>query len=153
MLLGDRLPDAYSDWRVVEGDLHDIAGRVREYDPDARLVRQDGTGHLGLAVWLRNHDLIRGGAFTLAREMYDLDTDKPLTGVPDGRCLRFQRAADSRRRGIGNWRARRAASRIAREEREHQEILESYGDPSERFVHALKKDVTAKPRAYVPRAV
>lgn len=153
MLLGDRLPDAYTDWRVVEGDLHDIAGRIREYDPNARLVRNDETGQLGIAVWHERHDLIQGGAFVLAREMYDLDTDLPLTGCPDGRCLRFQRAADSRRRGVGNWRARREAARIAREQRESREIHDGYGDHAERFVHALSKDVTAKPKAFVPRAI
>lgn len=136
----------------MEGDLHDIASRVREYDPEARLVREDETGQLGLAVWHHKHPEIKGGALTLARRMYDLDTDLPLTR-PDARCLRFQRASDSRRfSDLSVWHKRTALYDVAREARQEAEILESYGDHSERFVHALSKDVSTKPRAFIPRA-
>ena len=152
MLLGQRLPGAHSGWRVVEGDLHDIAGRVREYDPDARLVREDGTGQLGLAVWQRKHAYIPGGAFAFAKRMFDPDTDLPLTHA-DGRVLRVQRGSDSRRfADLRVWHRMVAKAEAEREAREAAEIHESYGDHAERFVHALSKDVPAKPRAFIPRA-
>lgn len=149
MLLGRKLHGAYSGWRVVEGDLYGIAGRVREYDTDARLIREDETGHLGLGVIQRNHHEVPGGVLVLARHMYDPVTDEPLNTEPDARALRCQRSYDSRRfSDIRTWNtiAREASKR--REFAKEHENDDSFGDNAERYVHAHGKDVVAKPRAF-----
>ncbi len=149
MLLGQSLPAPYSGWRFVDADLHDIASRVREYDPDSRLVRNDENGQLGLGVWHSRHE-IPGGAFTLAREMFDPVTDAPLAGEPDGRALRCQRGYDSRRfSDIRVWQRQVAEARVARETRKRIASEESFGDHAERYVHAYSKDVPANPRAFI----
>lgn len=150
MLLGRKMPGPLAGWRFVESDLHDIAGRVSEYDRDARVVRNDDTGVLALA---RRHRGPLGDRWLLAREIHDLDTDRPLTGEPDGRVLRFQRAADSRNRDLADWRRRRARAEAIRERRAYNASLDENMDHAERFVNALKKDVSARPRAYIPRGI
>lgn len=149
MLLGQKLPAPYQTWRVVEGDLYDVAGRVREYDPEARLVRNDQTGQLGLGVWHKTHP-IPGGALTLAREMFDLDTDAPLIGEPDPRALRCQRGYDIRRWGnVRNFQRAQAAAADRREFRNALASEESFGDHSERYVHAYGKDLGVTKRAFI----
>ena len=143
-------PSTATGWRFVERDLHDIAGRVVEYDGDARLVRSDETGQLALARWHRSNLLLGGGYWLLARVIHDLDTDLPLAGEPDGRVLRFQRAADNRGRDLADWRRRARRAEWMRDKRERDQMDDEHGDMAEKFVHALRKDVSAKPRAYVP---
>jgi hypothetical protein len=148
MLLGQTLPDPYQDWRVVEGDLYDIASQVREYDSDARLVRNDQTGQLGLGVWHKAHP-IPGGALVLAREMFDLTTDAPLTGIPDQRVLRCQRSYDSRRFGdIRVWQRMQAKARDRRAFKAALGTEESFGDFSEQYVHHYGRDLGATNRAF-----
>lgn len=154
MLLGPKVTGpVLTDWRFVEKDLHDIASRVREYDRDARLVREDETGHLGLVRWHPRPFLIAGGHWTTPRAMFDLDTDKPLMGEPDGRVLRFQRASDSWGRNLRDWYRRTQHAEWMQEKREQDEQYELNLDHAEHFVHALKKDVSARPRAFVPRDI
>ena len=146
-------PSTVTGWRFVESDLHDIASRVTEYDPDARLVRNDESGQLGLARWLKSDLLCGGGYWALARELFDLDTDKPLRGEPDGRVCRFQRAADSWGRNLREWHRKSEHSRWMAEKHEFDEMHDQHGDMAERFVNALKKDVSARPKAFIPRGI
>ena len=149
MLLGQKLPGAYSGWRFVEGDLYDIAGRVREYDQEARLVREDGSGNLGLAVWQHNHFQVPGGTWTLARIIHDLNTDTPLDGEPDARVIRFMRATDSRRfANIETWNRKVKEATRARELRKDLATEEGFGDHAERYVHAYGKDLGVTKRAF-----
>lgn len=151
MLLGRQMPGLVRGWRFVEGDLHDIASRVIEFDQDARLIRQDGTGHLGLARWVQSDAFANGGYWAFVRELHDLTTDLPLKGEPDGRVIHWMRASDNRR--IKNWAEwYRALDRAdaRRKHAEEHEMDDVHGDLGERFVNALKKDVSARPRAFIP---
>lgn len=141
-------PSTSSGWRFVEKDLYEVARRVTEYDRDARLVRQDGTGQLGLARWVKSNVLLGGGYWALARELHDLDTDAPLNGEPDARILRCQRSYDSWGRSLRRWHERSKDAAWRREAREQDEIHEVNTEHAERFVNALKKDVSARPRAF-----
>lgn len=154
MLLGDRMTGAYTDWRVVEDDLYDIAGRVQEYDPEARLIRQDGTGLLGLARYVDNHYITGKRGLAFAREIVDLRDDTPLAGCPDARVIRFMEATDSRRiRRMRDWYMRTLDAHWRREARAEQEEYERQYEPAERFVHAMRDDVSAKPFAAIGRSV
>lgn len=154
MLLGDRMTGAYADWRVVEGDLYDIAGRVREYDEDARLIRQDGTGRLGLARYIDNHYVTGQRGLTFAREIVDLRSDEHLEGCPDGRVIRFMEATDSRRiRRMRDWYARSLDAMWRAEARQQQKDYEENYEPAERFVHNMRRDNSSMPFAAVPKAV
>lgn len=150
MPLGQRLPAPTSDWRVVEGDLHDIARRMREYDPDARLIRQDQTGHLGIAVEQRRGIRRR---LMFAKSMYDLRTDRPLTGVPDARALACQRAYDGRRfttrQNWLDWHRAMNLSDVRREAREDGAASDQNGDIAEQFAHTFKKESPHRPRAFI----
>ena len=153
MLLGQKMPGEVTGWRFVEKDLHDIASRVTEYDSDARLVREDGTGHLGLARWMPSWGKIAGGYWFLARVIHDLDTDLPLRGEPDGRVMRFMRAADNRGRDLTDWARRSQHAQWMREKREQDEIHDVNMDHAERFVKALEKDVSTRRKAFIPRGI
>lgn len=137
----------------MERDLHDISGRVREYDSDARLVREDVSGQLGLARWRPTNILIDGGYWAFARRMHDLDTDAPLTGEPDARCLRFQRSADSWGRNLRKWHEAQKHEMWMQERRDFDAMSEQNREHAERFVNALKKDVTARPKAFIPAGI
>lgn len=152
MLLGPSMPAPYSDWRFVEADLYDTVSRVREYDDDARIVRQDGTGHLALARWHRTSELIKGGTWLFARQIHDLDTDLPLAGEPDGRVIRFMRATDSQRiTDIHRWIRRVRSAELRAEAREREGVIDGEGDHAERMVHAMRRDAGIKRRAYISR--
>lgn len=153
MLLGSLMKGPVHGWRFVEADLHDIAGRVIQYDADARLVRNDESGQLGLARWMRSNLFANGGYWSLARTLFDLDTDLPLLGEPDARVLRFQRATDSYGRNLAEWRRRSQDAEWRQEAREQEAVYETNMDHAERFMSALKHDVSARPRAFVPKSI
>lgn len=153
MLLGSRLPGPVAGWRFVEKDLHDIARQVTEYDAKARLVREDGSGHLGLARYVDGDRFFIRPQWVLARKLHDLDTDLPLTREPDARVMRFMRSTDSRGRDRAKWRRQSQHAQWMREKREFDAIDDLNGDHAERFVNALKRDVSARPRTYVPRDI
>lgn len=151
------MPAPFTAWRFVEGDLHDTAKRVREYDTDARLVRRND-GLLALAVWVKQTPFTIGGRWTLAAELRDPETGQPLNGEPDARVLTCQRAFDGwhharTRQSAYEYRRRVQDKRWRDEAAEHKKIEDEQGEPAERFVHALRKDVEWKPRAYIPRAI
>jgi len=154
MLLGRPLtPSTTAGWRAVEDDLHGIAGRVVEYDADARLVREDGTGHLGLMRWQNDSRLIAGGYWAFVRTLHDLDTDLPLKGEPDGRVIRWMRSSDSRGRDLRKWAEQSKHAHWMREKRTEDAMRDENREHAERFVSALRKDVTARPRAVIPADV
>lgn len=154
MKLGDRMTGAYTDWRVVEDDLYDIASRVQEYDSEARLIRQDGTGRLGLARFIDAHYLTGKRGLAFAREIVDLQNDTHMTGCPDGRVLDFMRATDSRRiRRMNEWYERSLDAHWRKEAREQQDDYEADYEPAERFVHKMRKDLSANPFAAISRGV
>jgi hypothetical protein len=151
VLLGDRLTGAYTDWRVVEDDLYHIARRVQEYDSEARLIRKDESGQLGLAPWVDNYYLTGKRGLTFARAMHYLEDDSPMTGAPDGRVLSFMRAADSRRfRDMREWYARTHDAHLRREAQMETDSYEENRPHAERFIHNMRKDVSAKPFAFIP---
>lgn len=96
MLIGSELPFDEG-WFVVEGDLYDVHRRVKEYDPDALLVRDSESGHLGLARFNPSTPITPGGAYILSATCLDPRTSEPLSGEPDPRVLSFQRIADGHR--------------------------------------------------------
>lgn len=152
MRLGDRISPVHPDWRFVEDDLYDTARRVREYDPEAALVRETGTGHLGLARRNPKVTSFAGSPWQLARPLFDLDNDRPLTGCPDARVLACQRAYDSWRiKDMRTWHRRSAFYDRIREARQQHSDDEWAGEHAEGFMHAMSKDSTAHPRTYISR--
>lgn len=147
-------PSDVTGWRFVEEDIHDIASRVTELDPEARLIREDSTGHLGIARWhVSNRFAGSGGYWLFNRKIHDLTTDQPLS-KPDGRVLQFMRACDNRRiKGLREWHRRLQHAEWMREKRQFDAMHEENEQIAEGFVHALKKDVSARPRAFIPRGI
>lgn len=132
--------------------MHDISRRVREYDADARLVREDSTGHLGIARWVETNAFIGGGYWAVARTCYDLETDRPLVH-PDARILNFQIAADSWNfRDPREWGRRVTKWTHDTPKRWNKQFADQDGDMAERFVHAAKRDTARRPKAFIPRA-
>ena len=154
MLIGQELP-LDPGWRIVEGDLYDISRRVQEYDPDARLVREDESGAFGLARCATNHPLLPGEVITLAARCLDYRDKQPLTGTPDARVVIHQRIADGytidnlnvfNRRRRDAMRAERAA--IADERAEW-----SASHAKEYVWRRNRVDLGRKPFASIPRQV
>lgn len=100
----------------MEGDLYDISRRVREYDPDARLVRDDQSGALGLARLIPQPGM-PVEQIVFSTHSLDPATGQRLYGEPDGRILAHQRIADGHRiTHLDSWvRRRRDAMRAERE--------------------------------------
>lgn len=142
-------PSPVTGWRFVERDLYDIARRVREYDSEARLIREDGTGQLGLARWQKSNVMGTPGYWAFARNLHDLDTDLPLRGEPDARVCRVQRSSDAWGRNMRKWYRDSQHAEWMREKKEDDAMHEQNMELSEGFMHALSKDVSTKPRAYM----
>ena len=153
MLLGDRLDGAYTDWRVVEDDLYHVAGRVREYDSEARLLRQEGTGLLGLGRYVENYYLTGTRGLAFVRPVVDMNTDVPLRGVPDARVIKWMWWNDGHRIDIKRAQRRSDEAYFAREARNDARTVETFMEPAERYVHAMRDDLSAKPFAAIPRGV
>lgn len=153
MLVGPELP-LDPGWRIVEDDLYGIAGRVREHDPDARLVREDGTGRLGLAHLNRRTSMIPGGAMMLARPCIDWDTGADLVGAPDARVIRDMRHSDSHRiANLTAWNRRRRDALAAQRERDRRERSERNAPHAEQMAWAMHHDLGWQPRISVPRDI
>lgn len=154
MLVGERLP-LFDEWSVVDRDLYGIAGRVREYDPDARLlVHEDGSLGLGrVTVFMGVRMLVpaRGCVdwFAGTRVL------PVLTGEPDARVLFDQRVSDSHRiKDRAGWFARRMDAVEAAKARVKAERSEWTAEQSERFVNVLaRKDLGYRPTISVSKKV
>lgn len=157
MRLGEPLGSVlYEDWRFVEEDMHDISGRVTEYDSEARLARQEGTGHLGLARRINSpFDGHGGHVWLIARRLHDEDTGDPLTGEPDKRVLDEQRRADAFRvDNLDRWRKTQERMWILEEEVRHAREVEKQMESAEEFVWTFrKKDLGRKDAILVPSSV
>lgn len=155
MRLGEHLPTLiYSDWRFVEDDVFNVCGRVREYDPAARLVRQDSTNHLALAVWNDKSPVFTGGAWMVAKRLYYPGTDDPWTGEPDARILEIQRAADSQRiANLAEWRRKEKLAWDAENEAREREAQEHSKEFAEGFVDAFRAGDGTHVSLYLPSRV
>lgn len=154
MLLGDELP-LDPGWRLVENDLHDIHRRVREIDQDARLVREDGTGRLGLARFNSAAGLNPGGAFVLSTWCIDPATRADLTGEPDGRVIQFQRIADGHKiTDLKGFTRKRRDALAARRERVKQERREANKPFAQEYAWRRERiDNGRRPRAAITKEI
>lgn len=154
MLLGAQLP-LDQGWRVVEGDLYDVANRVREYDPDARLVREDESGALGLARINREHPVMPGEVLVFAAHSLDPETGQRLYGEPDARVVRHQRIADGHTiKNTTVWARRRRDALRADRERERAGRHEWSREQAHEFVWRRQRiDLGRRTTMQVPRAV
>lgn len=154
MLLGATL-SLDSGWRVVEGDLHDISRRVQEYDPDARLVRDDQSGALGLARVMRGNVLMPEEFLTFVAYSLDPATGQRLYGEPDARVTRHQRLADGHT--IANttvWARRRRDALAGQRDAQKAERSEWSREQAKEFVWRRNRiDLGRRPTVAVPRAV
>ncbi len=103
-------------WSTVEGDLYDISRRVQEYDSEARLVREDQSGALGLGRLIRS-EMHPEPVVVFVVHCLDYRTGQRLYGEPDPRVLTHQRIADGHRiKSTSKWiRTRRDAMRAERQ--------------------------------------
>lgn len=157
MRLGEPIGSVlYEDWRFVEEDMHDISSRVTEYDSEAKLARQEGTGHLGLARRINSpFDGHGGHVWLIARRLHDEETCEPLTGEPDKRVLDEQRRADAFRvDNLDRWRKTQERMWILEEEVRHAREVEKQMESAEEFVWTFrKKDLGRKDAILVPSSV
>lgn len=157
MRLGEPIGSVlYEDWRFVEEDMHDISSRVTEYDSEAKLARQEGTGHLGLARRINSpFDGHGGHVWLIARRLHDDETGEPLTGEPDKRVLDEQRRADAFRvDNLDRWRKTQERMWILEEEVRHAREVEKQMESAEEFVWTFrKKDLGRKDAILVPSSV
>lgn len=94
----------YADWREVEDDLYGIAKKVTEYDDKAILVRQEETGHFGLARWVTNKTFNEGGAYLVVHRFKDAIGNPMAGNEPDQRILDRQRETDAYTGDAKKWR-------------------------------------------------
>jgi hypothetical protein len=155
MRLGEHLPTLiYSDWRFVEDDIYGVAGRVKEYDPGARLVRQDGSNHLALAVWNDKSPVFKGGAWMVAKRLFYPGSDEAWDGEPDARILEIQRAADAHRiSDLDAWRRMEKAAWDAENEAREREAQLHSKEFAEGFVDAFRAGDGSNISLYLPSRV
>jgi hypothetical protein len=148
MQLGSPINElVHPDWRFVTSDLHNIAERVEEYDAEARLAREEGSGQLGLARKIVNP--APGGSgylWTIARRLKDTETGEPLTGEPDARVLTEQQASDAFRvADLDRWRRTQNTVWYLNQQAKHYAEVEKQMDAAERFVHAARRHDLHRP--------
>jgi hypothetical protein len=156
MQLGEPIGSVlYDDWRFVEEDMHNISGRVTEYDSEAKLARQEETGHLGLARRINAPFDGGGHIWVIARRLHDEETGDPLTGEPDKRVLDEQRRADAFRiDNLDRWRKAQERMWVLDQEVRHAREIESQMANAEEFVWTFrKKDLGRKDSILVPSSV
>lgn len=156
MRLGEPIGSAlYDDWRFVEEDMHNISGRVTEYDSEAKLARQEESGHLGLARRINAPFDGGGHIWVIARRLHDEETGEPLTGEPDKRVLDEQRRADAFRiDNLDRWRKAQERMWILDQEVRHAREIEKQMEHAEEFVWTFrKKDLGRKDSILVPSSV
>jgi hypothetical protein len=150
MRLGPELPYDPG-WEAVEDDLYSISDRVRQFDSGALLVRESGSGRLGIA---RFSGPVQ--AHTLAVVCMDPETKAPLVDCPDGRVLRFMRIADGHNRinDINGWVRKRRDALAAKREAEKQSRREwSRGMAHEAVWRRARVDLGRKPFAAIPKEI
>ena len=154
MLVGSPLPGTlFGDWRFVDGDLYGVAGRVREYDKDARLITNDER-KLALARWVPIYGRLAGGAWALARWCKDPETGEQLVGEPDARVLRDMRAADSHRRNMKQYALRQRDAEVQHDRSRREKLIEAEMPYAERMAWlAYRKDNNNQTFASVPKGI
>lgn len=156
MRLGEQIGSVlYEDWRFVEEDLHNIADRVTEYDSEARLARQEETGHLGLARRIDAPFDGGGHIWVIARRLRDKETGEPLTGEPDARVLDEQQSSDAFRvDDLDRYRKAQERMWILDQEVRRAREIEAEMENAEKFVWTLRnKDLDRKDKIWVPASV
>lgn len=158
MLIGAEL-ELFPEWRLVEGDLYNITGRVREYDPDARLIIGED-GQLGIARYVRESALMPGGVILPARTCVDWsavgqDPLPDLVGEPDARVLWDMRVADAHRiKNQDAWNRRRRDMVARAKLRKRLARQEWSAEMAARYVNiAQRKDMGYRPTISVPKAI
>lgn len=154
MLIGSELPYDFG-WHVIEGDLHDIHRRVREYDKDAALVWNSESGQLGLARFNPMTVLEPGGAYLFSVVCMDPATRLPLTGEPDARVLSHQRIADGHQIGnLTTWTRRRRDILAAQRAKEKAQRMDwSRAQAKELMWRRSRVDLGRKPFASIPKEI
>lgn len=154
MQLGQPVPGSawIQNWRFVESDLHDISRRVQEYDSEARLVCDVTDGQIGIARKVPSYLHLAGGYWTIAIQFEDPDTGEPVRKA-DGRVLQTMGRMDSYRVNLANHQERMRQRQFILEKQQENALSETNGDHAERFVHELRRDVSARPRAFIPEKV
>jgi|GEM_PF-2327726 len=155
MVLGDQIGSVlYEDWRFVTEDMFRTAERVTEYDSEAKLARQNETGHLGLARRIQSP--FGGGGFiwVIARRLHDEETGDPLTGEPDGRVLDEQRRSDAFRvDDLDRWRKTQERMWVLDQEVRHAKSVEENMEHAEKFVWGANRARNAGSKIWVPSSV
>jgi hypothetical protein len=154
--LGDQIGSVlYEDWRFVEEDMHNISGRVTEYDSEAKLARQEDTGHLGLARRITSPFDGGGHIWVIARRLHDEDTGEPLTGEPDARVIDEQRRSDAFRvDNLDRWRKTQERMWVLDQEMRAAQEVEKNMANAEEFVWTFRrKDLGRKDTILVPASV
>lgn len=145
----------YPHWQYVEEDLHNISGRVQEYDADARLARDMLSGQLGLARKIPNPDPYGiGHTWVIAKKLQDTNGE-PLEGEPDARVLDQQQASDAWRvKNLDSWRtAQEQMWRVNEVARIEKEIEKNMGLAEEMVWTARRKDLHHEAPVAVPKGI
>ncbi len=145
----------YPHWQYVEEDLHNISGRVQEYDADARLARDMLSGQLGLARKIPNPDPYGiGHTWVIAKKLQDTNGE-PLEGEPDARVLDQQKASDAWRvKNLDSWRtAQEQMWRVNEVARIEKEIEKNMGLAEEMVWTARRKDLHHEAPVAVPKDI
>lgn len=127
-------------------DRGDYTRKVRDYDPDARLVAHVGSGQIGVARWVLD-SFAQGGAWMIAFRARDEDSGDEIH-YPDERVLQLQKKFDT-------W-ARKNPKRLAKAAEETLRRREEFISDEARavnyenalkFVHDYKRASGNKSRA------
>lgn len=87
MRLGEDVPGINTDaWKFIADDAGGIAEKVKQKDPEARLVYHQVDRQIGVARWV-TASWAEGGAWMIAFRARDPETGEPMLNEPDNRVL------------------------------------------------------------------
>jgi hypothetical protein len=137
------------EWRFVEDDMHHIAERVTQFDPDARLALRCDTGQYGI---VRQVQLPVLGQTWIVGMMLRDPEGKPLTREPDGRVMHQLREYDTWRHSHPGRTLREQARKLLelRERAQQQLIRERAGEFAEAYLFQGRKYHGIARNIYVP---
>lgn len=138
-----------AEWRFVEDDMHHIAERVQEFDPDSRLAMRMDTGQYGV---VRHVQLpVLGETWIIGMMLSDQDGN-PLKREPDGRVMHQLREYDSWRHAHPGRTLRRQAEKLlAIKEHERQRaIRENAGELAESYLYWGRRRYGIQRNIYIP---
>ena len=140
------------DWHFVEDDMHHIAERISEFDPDARLGHDRDANRWAVVRHVQMP--VIGDTWIIGFILRDQD-GKELAREPDGRVMAQMRKYDTWRNRFSGRQLKQQAEKLLeiQAERHRKAIMDQNTDLAEQYVFHGRRYFGMKRNIYVPAGI